>query len=76
MGSSGSMVSKAQLELKGPPDYWVTPKWVFHINAGGDLDQGGERNSAQSTRKKFFRGQNWGGGPAMKRRKKNFPPST
>ena len=37
MVSGASMVSKAQLEFKGPPDYWVTPKWLFRINKDGEF---------------------------------------
>ena len=37
MGSGASMVSKAHLEFKSPPDYWVTPKWLFHINKDGEF---------------------------------------
>ena len=32
MSSGASMLSKPQPEFKGSPDYWVTPKWHFHIN--------------------------------------------
>ena len=37
MGSGASLVSKAQLKFKGPPDYWVTPKWLVHINKDGEF---------------------------------------
>ena len=37
MSSGASMVSKPQPKFKGPPDYWVTPKWLFHINKNGQF---------------------------------------
>ena len=37
MSSGASMASKPQPESKGPPDCWVTPKWLFHINKDGEL---------------------------------------
>ena len=37
MGLGASMVSKPELEFKGPPDYWVTTEWLFHINEDGEF---------------------------------------
>ena len=37
MGSGPSMISMAQLEFQGPPDYWVTPQWLCHTNKDGEF---------------------------------------
>ena len=62
MSSAASMVSKPQPEFKGPPDYWVTPKWLFHINKDGEFFQLSSRGGGGAKRPKKIFGSFRGGG--------------
>ena len=73
MSSGVSMVSKPQPEFKGPPNYWVTPKWLFHINKDGEFLQLSSRGGGREARQENF--WKFQGGEGAKCLNKNFPQS-